>query len=485
MRITTLALLGLGLSFAACRGSSNNGDDDPGTPDAPGGDGPVGPVEARVQDIQNDTMPKGTAVTIKGVVVVAIDAFGARRGELWVQDPAGGAFSGIKVFNAPAAQTATLTPGDLVDIAGAQKDEFALLDDKTGRAVTELKPAAAGTMTITKKGRGTVPAPEMVDAAAISAMPKAAREAEWEKWEGVLITVKNARQIAELRTFGDMAADQSEFRITGVARVQSSLVALPEDNDFGVCYDRITGIGDYVFNDLVLPRSADDIAAGGVDCLPFATNVVAVQTTPNSEGASLKDVFVTARDDIGNNKGIWVSDSLEAAPNNGVFVFTGGTLAANLQIGATVNIAGIVEEFDLAPQGMPLAGDKVTEITGGTPVFVAAPGPTLPSPVVVSPATLSDIGTAGEPYEGVLVQVNTVKLTKIVNGRFELTANGGASAPTIAMDDESFVFPAGQTPTVGTCYESVTGVMHIQPFDNIRTINPRQVGDLVVGTDCE
>jgi predicted extracellular nuclease len=476
MRITTLAWLGLGLglSLGACRGGG--GDDNP---DAAMVDAVKD--EFRIQDVQSDTMAVGTAVKVKGVVVTAIDKWGpASVGDIWVQDPAGGPFSGVKVFRPPVDQVAMLEVGDLVDIEGAQKDEFAITSDMSGRKLTELKQVTGGMMTITKMGKGRVPDPVTVDAAAISMMDKAGRDAEWEKWEGVLITVVNARQTGAFRTFGAGGADQGEFRISGFARVQSSLTMLPTDNAFGVCYDRITGIGDYAFNDLVLPRSTADFVSGGTGCRAMSTTVVAAQTQTKPEVANLTNVFVTARDDIGTSKGIWVADALAAAPNNGVYVFTGSTLAANLVVGATVNVQGSVEEFDIAPAGMQPMGDAVTEVTGATPALVAAPGGTLPTPVVVAPATLSDLGGAGEAYEGVLVQVSTVKVTaSLGSGKIELTANDGSK---IIMDDESFA-PA-TAPAVGTCYESVIGVMHVQLTDNIRTINPRAVTDLVNGTGC-
>ncbi len=137
---------------------------------------------------------------------------------------------------------------------------------------------------------------------------------------------------------------------------------------------------------------------------------------------------------------------------------------------------GTVDEFDVSPA----AGDAVTEITNGTVTVVAGPGTTLPTPLVVAPATLSAIGAAGEPYEGVLVQVTTVKLTaSLMNGKYELTANDQSK---IIIDDEAFAFTTA--PTVGTCYASVTGVMHVQLTDNIRTLNPRDLTDLVPGTGC-
>lgn len=486
MQFKTLAWLGLALSLVACRGTGGNGGGpdgggggggEDGGVDAPSIDAPAGPP--RIQDVQSDKVKPGDAVKLKGVVVTAIDAFGARTGDMWIEDPAGGEFSGVKVFGAPLDQVALLALGDVIDIEGAVKDEFALTTDTSGRKVTELKPASSGSMVITKRGAGTVPAPVIVDAAAISLLDKAGRDAEWEKWEGVLITLINARQTGAFRSFGP-GTDQTEFRISGFARVQSVLAALPPSTAFGVCYDRVTGVGDYFFNDLVLPRSTDDVVAGGAGCRPMSTTVGGVQTQVSPEIADLTNVYVTARDDVGTSKGVWVADALAAEVTHGAYVLIGSALAPELAVGATVNVQGTVAEFDVAPTGGVVSGDTVTEVSSGTITVVAAPGATLPTPIVAAPATLSDIGAAGEPYEGVLVQVATVKVTAaLANGRYELTANDQSK---IILDQEAFAFATA--PVVGTCYDTVTGVMHVQVTDNVRTLNPRALTDVVEGTGC-
>ena len=74
---------------------------------------------------------RARAVTLKGVVVTAIDNYGGKTGDFWVEEPDGGAFSGVHVFGAPLDQVAALAVGDVVDITGAQKDEFALIDGDT------------------------------------------------------------------------------------------------------------------------------------------------------------------------------------------------------------------------------------------------------------------------------------------------------------------------------------------------------------------
>lgn len=475
MRITTLALLGLGLglSLAACRGSGNHdGPDAAMDPDAPMIDASSGVYT--IKDVQNDSMAVGTAVKLRGVVVTAIDMFGSgngsRTGDMWVEDLAGGPFSGVKVFNTPLAQLAQLAVGDLIDIDGAQKDEFMITGDT--RKVTEIKPVTGGAMMVTKRGTGTVPAPAMVDAAAISLMDDPVRDAEWEKWEGVLITVVNVRQLAALHTFGKGATDQTQFPLSGGLQAESSLAALPAGNAFGVCYDHITGIGDYAFNYLVLPRSTADLVVGGTGCRGMSTSIVEAQTQTKPEAANLTNVYVTAR----GPKGFWVADALAAAASNGVYVFTSTAPDANAVIGATVNVQGTILEFDVAP----LAGDSVTEITNATVSTPVPPGGTLPTPIVVAPATLSDIGAPGEVYEGVLVQVATVKVTKaLAGGQYEFTANDNSK---IIMDDESFAPTVALN--VGDCYGSITGLMSIDLTNNVRTLNPRQAADLVTGAGC-
>src|SRR5687767_4581808 len=104
-----LSVLCLFLVFAgACgRGGDDDGDGDNGGSDG-GGDG-----DDTIFEVQSDDMPVGTAVTLKGVVVTAIDNYGSRRGGIYVQEPEGGAFSGVFVYLS-GTEAADLAPGDLV-----------------------------------------------------------------------------------------------------------------------------------------------------------------------------------------------------------------------------------------------------------------------------------------------------------------------------------------------------------------------------------
>jgi hypothetical protein len=337
-------------------------------------------------------------------------------------------------------------------------------------------------MTVTKKGAGTVPAPVMVDAKAIAAMDEATRTAEWEKWEGVLIKVVNARQLAPSRMFGD-GEDQNEFRISGIARVQTALTAFPAGTNIGTCYESITGLGDHFFNDLVLPRSAADVVTGGSDCNPIATSVSQMQAATGQEVVVLSNVVVTA---IGTgNKGYWVADAVQAATNNGVFVYTGMDSAPTTTIGAVVNVNGFPKEFDVSATPV---GDKLTELstdTGSPGMVVNATGP-APIPLTATVAQVGSIANS-EAYEGVLVKLSGVKVSAITGtGAMTKVTLSNAAGDTIRLDNDTNY--AWAVPAPDTCYTTLVGVMSVELQDDVRTINPTSAADMVVdadGSDCD
>ena len=298
MRRFSSVAFALGL-LVACRSDSNN----PGTDGSNGGsDGSGSGGAVTIQMVQNDAMAPGTPVTLEGVVVTAIDTFGAKTGNIWVEEPEGGQFSGILVFNAPVSQIASLAVGDLVNISGAQKEEFALSSDTSGLTDTELGPPSGGMITVTKTGTGTVPAPEVVDALTIGQMPDAAsRAAAWEPYEGVLITVNNVSALNSAKAFGSGNLDQVSFGITGTANVESELANFPGEMagsgsgsanpgtvKRGECFSSMTGVLDYFFTYNLLPRQASDIGADGNSC-------------PATEQAAADGTIGTCGDSVDND----------------------------------------------------------------------------------------------------------------------------------------------------------------------------------------
>ncbi len=528
MSRTIAVAITLAAAFFACRSS---GDDTSGD-DVQGGDAPSGDVT--IQEVQNDSMAPGTPVTLKGVVVTTIDLFGGKTGDFWVEEPGGGERSGVHVFGAPLASVSAIAVGDLVDITGAQKDEFAYAGsngsggDTSGRSITELKPVNGGMMTVTKVGTGTVPAPVMVDALMIGQKAtQAERDAEWEKWEGVLITMKNVSALSSAACVGSACNDKSlnKIDLTGGIVLESSLAALPGGSATtpgnvarGDCLGTVTGVVDYFFDYLLLNTAADSVTTGGTGC-PAAeaaalctdgmdndgngfkdcddnscviseatcrttTTIAAVQATTPTGAVELQDVYVTAIGRTGYD--LWVSSSLTAGANAGIYIRASGVpmLDANVVVGAKVNVIGKVTEFNNDTMGDPL-----TQMSRLALTVIAAPT-VPPTPVLGQTVASLLVPATGEPYEGVLVTLTNVKITTVgASAAFyvsDLSQKTTVSTAFKADDDVYRLLPAEAT----KCYSTITGIWSYNVFDNRYLFFPRGTGTTVDGvlavnqTDC-
>ena len=517
-----LALALIAATGAACRDSGGDDDGVNPNPDARDGDS-SNPDDMKIQEVQDDATPVGTAVTLRGVVVVAIDKYGNRTGNFYVAEAEGGERSGVLVFGAPLAQVDALAVGDLVDITDAEKDEFGQMDDPTGQTVTELKGAGGGMMSVTKVGTGTVPAPHVVDALANGRLPEAMRRVEQEKWEHVLIRVENVTATSGVRHISSTTDDPTfnEFGVTGYYRVDSSLseVALtPPVVAAGDCLASITGMGDYFYNYKVLPRAVGDIVTNGTGCpapettvaecgdtidndangfadcsdracvaavpaCTASTNVVNVQTgvVPDLTNINLANVVVTGV--AFNKKNLWVADGLQAAPNNGVYVFRGtaaDVLPDTVVVGARVNVSGQVFEYNGGD-----AGDTLTEVRNATVTFVSAPaGAPLPIDNVSVPTLLNP--AMNEPYEAALVKLRNVKVTGIAPAAQPFQRDMTAGVVTFKADDDILRLTEAVAP-IGTCYASIVGIWSYNPFPdtNAWVFLPRGgAGDSVTGGSC-
>ncbi len=525
MRIKSAVLVS-GLALVGCRSSSdstvdgnNNG----------GGDGSAGGT--KIQDIQNDAMPKGTPVTLLGKIVTATDEFGGTLGNIWVEEPEGGLNSGVLIFNkANAIDVSALVPGDIVNVTGGVKDEFALSSDTSGNTDTEIDAPTGGMLSIVKTGHGVLPAPVMVDPLPIGQMGTAAAiAAAWEPYEGVLVTVTNIEEFGKPKQY-DPAADQFSFNATGTLVVENEIADFPTTLAAQTCFTSITGVVDYFFSYNLLPRSAADYGATGTGCAPpeqgnlcsdgidndgngfsdcadlgcevganaflgasctvsdamcgcsknlVTTGVNTVDTTAGTASIGpviLNNVFVTGV----SSGGVWVADALTGAPNNGVFVFTGSTPTVTVgQKLATVQ--GLAEPFNPSKLKTAMNPKTIVEVTDGTLGTASTGGTTVG--VASTAAVVSDL-TTGASFAGTLVKLSNVKVkTAGLFGQFTLVDNAGG---TVTLADTAFSMYTGVTITAGTtCFSSLTGVMNLDTSDTantvqVRTINPRSAADMVV-----
>jgi predicted extracellular nuclease len=516
--------IALALLVASACGRSNSN-----TPDAPPGGGPDAPSsdDTSIYDIQDPSnkVAVGAMVNIRGVVITAIDTYGTKTGTFWIEEPAGGAYSGVLVYGAAANDVVNLQVGDLVDVTGGQKAEFALASDTSGRTTTEIEKPTGGAISVTKVGTGTVPPPMVVDALTIGQMAtQPERDAEWEKWEGVLISVSNVGVISSTKTFGATPGpDSDEFTVTGPLVVESTLAAFPGTTgtppgpQYGDCEMGITGIGDYFFDWLLEPRATTEITTGGTGCPVPETGVAACSDSidndanghadcfdytcmldaaagpmctkaatvhdintaatnaPVGTSVTLHNVCVVAVDATKQN--IWVQDAGNAALDTGVYVFRGSkSTALTVTAGSVVSVDTTV----ILPYHGLMELTGIPGATTASPNVVDAGDNCTPVALSVPIATLADT-TMTKHYAGSLVKVAATKLTVTA-----VTGTGTAKRYTLSdgttnIEVGTQIYDINVATPNTTCYSSMTAVatLDTSPNPSVPELQPRSAADLV------
>jgi hypothetical protein len=182
-----------------------------------------------------------------------------------------------------------------------------------------------------------------------------------------------------------------------------------------------------------------------------------VTTTQDLQSGTIPaDTFVRIEDVVAtgtttNSQRGWVQSG--TGQNSGVMVHPRGN--AMPPLGTHLHVEGILQE---------VAG--VTTITDAQ-MTVPISGDPVPQPTVRTPTQLA---SAGEPYESVLVVVNAVIVTAATSSEFTVT--DGAS--TLVIDDLAYDWTA---PSVGSQYSSITGVLYQE--GGVYKLEPRSSADLV------
>lgn len=524
MRLDRL-LIACSICFAlACGGGESPGSDagsdagspevDSGSPETDSGPGEDAGMAAitifAVQDAEHPDHPAaGETVEIEGVIITAVDTYTERPGvgfvgDVWVADPAGGAFSGLHVYMPTAtacAGASALARGNVVTVTGTIQ-EFAVPTDTSGRTVTQL---IGGTVTCTAEGDGAGPAPRAMDAATLT------DESMNEAWEGVLVRLSAVEARSDPDFFG-------VFTLDAAPPVDDDLYAhLGPAGDGVTIRDRfttLTGIFHYMYGRWALyPRDAADVVVdtanprdlewddgsfgcadgadsdgdGDVDCddsdcaiSPFCTRTrVTVQDVQDETSAMhpaadtgvalVGPLAVTAVRRVPavpeDYDVVVVQDPSAGAPAfSGIHVFrpTVEPCAADLAVGDRVYVTGNYREFAFTGD---TSGRTLSEITGGLVSCSAAGAPLAPALVAV-PADLAADATA-EPYEGVLVEIRNVTVTMPsgAGGRFVVT--GGVN-----VDDDLYSIGTVATDDV------FTRIAGIFTYQNEYQLEPRDAGDV-------
>lgn len=518
-KILSLLVTLLMLSSLGCSGRSN--ETDAGRRDGSHKDGAndggdtISSGGLTICDIQNPASPRhpenNSAVTVKGVVVTSPMVKGASASTapdaFWVAQPGGcGAdgkkWSGIYVF--AKNQTITVKPGDKVDLAGIYTEYY---DE------SEIQ---ASSVTVT--GTEAVPEPAVVKPSDICKQKDCSTSnppgvkipcaggADAEAYEGVLVELDDV-EVTSTAAPGSDCKPHGDFAVKAADSADQMFVSTLFRASYnytptvGQKFAKIAGIMEYSFEQFkVQPRGCDDlIGEGGASVCtscpnPPPTVTIAQIQNPAAPGhvekscaVKVENVVVTTP--VIASKHFYVSDPA-GGEWSGVYVYNGtGLSTAGIAPGKLVTIEGTIDEYyeltELKPTSITVTGDGA-----------------VPTPSLVTPDDVCTGGNRQENFEGCLVKLENVKITKDCvagndgkdHGDFAISsaANPGEELVVSAQfkpafscfdtknacpHDGSYQACATDQRAVDLVLSSITGVMDFS-YGQAR-IQPRSDGDIV------
>ena len=453
--------------------TSTGADTSTGTPASTGTTGETttgGPAAMTIYDVQQGKFPQESVVTIKGVVVTSPIHLASGRGTVFVEEAAGGEYSGIALDLDPSVAALDL---ELADAHVGHGDHGVL--DLDQHALVVLGEGAVGA----DVGRGDDR--RLGDRGGVD--------------DGEVAGGRD-RDLAvavELGVGAGEVEDAAGREVEGGARVSDwflfDLQQTPKPT-MGQVYASITG--PLLFDDkqfLLVPRSLDDLDDGSGDTTgdtttgDTTTGDTTTGDTSTTTGTSttgeppvgiyavqqgiynlgdlvvLEGVIATSGPTL-NKKGFFVQEP-DGGPFSGIFIFNTKD-QFNVSAGDVLTIAGTYTEFNgLSELSVPGAAN-VTK-TGTAPV---------PAPVLVTSAEVATGGLKSEDYEGVLLQIQNAKVTAPVDGANEFIVD------TVLRIDDLFFAPANwPKPQIGDAYTSIVGPLTFT--NNNFKLVPRSAIDLV------
>lgn len=398
--------------FSACitpktTNNDDSGGDDSGTGDDSGGGG----GNVTIYDIQEGSVEDGATVTLTDVVVTS--GLTAEGDGFFVQEQAGGAYSGMYIFLQGSTTDLNLYVGDTVTINGTVSEYY----DFTEVTVTS-------TTAITVTGEATVTPESLTGTETFTAD-------DWEKWESVLVSLPDQEVLEDVNSYG-------EAGLSGGVVMDNLFYDF--DTEYGATYTEVIGPMTYSFEEFKLnPRSADDLIGYTPGEGPQMTSICDIQQgqeTGEYEGRSvLIEGAIATSGATTNGGGFWVADA-SGGEWCGVYVYVRNK-DATPTIGDTLTFeASVTDYYELTELSIDSYADVTTSASGATPVATA----------------LSAAPDSWESYEGVLVTLSNVTATAAGDDYGVVPLDFGG----LSLDDDLFYYDDVAS---GDNFESLTGLI--------------------------
>ncbi len=423
-------------------GDATTGEEDPGD-----GDGdPAGGTT--IYQIQQGEVGEGMIVSVSGVVVTS--PVNVEDGLAFVEEPAGGQYSGISLYMWDEVVMATpLSPGDVVNIVGEYAEFFGM---------SQIVVKNAGDIEVV--GTDAIPGPDLVSAAEV-----ARGNVDAEPWEGVRVQIDDAVIAEPNDGFG-------QYLLDGDALVGNAFIADLPPVQVGGSFAAVIGPLHFSFDEFKLqPGSEADLVGYEGPPAPMEdTAIYDIQQGMVPEGQVVKLEGVVA------SSGLTWSADVDASffvqePDGGAFsgiqVFVADTTGLSVEPGDELTIVGTYDEF------FDMSQIEVADAAG---ITVLGSGPAPAPELIADPASVATGGAMAEDYEGVLVRVEDVE---VIDANPDAPMEFGEFAVTgdLRVDDLFFALADWTKPALGTMYSSISGVL-VYSFSNFK-LEPRDNADLV------
>ena len=365
-----------------------------------------------IYDIQKGLVAEDTVVTLEGVVVTS--PLTSKGDGFFIQDQAGGEYSGLYVFLQGATVDLNLYVGDVITITGSVSEYYDF---------TELTVTSSSNISVTGEVAGGLAGESLTGTEAFSAE-------DWEPWESVLVSLPSQTILGDVNSYG-------EVDLSGGVVMDNLFFDF--STEYGATYTSITGPMNYSFEEFKInPRDEADLAGYVAGAGPDTVTVCEIQEgqeTGAYEGRTVHlEGVIASSGPTNSGGGFWISDK-EGGEWCGVYVYVADK-DATPTIGDELSFdASVTDYYELTELSIGSYADVETTGSGFTPVSV----------------TLDAAPESWEPYEGVLVTLTNVSATSDEDSYGVVSLDFG----DLQMDDDLYYYEVSD----GDAWEALTGLV--------------------------
>ena len=268
-------------------------------------------AQTTIFDIQQGLVEEDSVVSLSNVLVsspMTLEGDG-----FFIQDPAGGEYSGIYVYMQGSFSDLFLSVGDQISLSGVYTEYYEL---------SELTVTSETAISIT--GYNELPITSVSDVA------------DWEPYEGVVVQLENQEIQDCTNQYGEVTLSEG---------IQMDDAFFPFDASKGDVFETVSGAITYSYGEFKLwPRSEEDLS-GKTDGPGCTSTIAEIQSNGIEGGVELEGVVVTSGM-THDGEGFFIQD-MGGGEYSGIYVYTAylDEGAIDPQVGDVIDISGSVTEY--------------------------------------------------------------------------------------------------------------------------------------------